>query len=34
MIVFTLNSISGDDELFHLARTFDWKAILGALGEF
>jgi hypothetical protein len=32
-IVFTLNSINGDDELFHLARTFDWKAILGALGE-
>ena len=33
MIVFTLNSISGDDELFHLARSFDWKAILGALAE-
>lgn len=33
MIVFTMNSISGEDELFHLARTFDWKAILGALAE-
>jgi len=26
-IVFTLNSISGDDELFHLARRIGWKAI-------
>lgn len=33
MITFTLNSISGDDELFHLARSFDWKAILGMLAE-
>ncbi len=33
MITFTLNLISGDDELFHLARSFDWKAILGMLAE-